>query len=101
MKRKHKKEIEERFFKFDINSEAFNYVTSYLDSVETEANTILWRIGLCLFYYDVSHYHIKIYKQPISYYFNTKNNNISYVAVNIITRHCFLFYNEAKNIRKG
>lgn len=96
MKRKHKKEIEERFFMFNINSESFNYLTlSYFNSVKT-ANTVLWRIGLCLFYYDVSHYQIKIYKDhPISYYFNT-DNNISYVEVNLITRNCFLFYNEAK-----
>lgn len=95
MKLKHKREIEERFFKFDMNSESFNHLLSYFDFVKT-ANTVFWRIGLCLFYYDVSHHQIEIYKdQPITYY-SKPNNNISYVAVNLIMHNCYLFYNEAK-----
>ena len=90
MKLKHKKEIEERFFKFDINSESFNNLILYPPAV-------LWWIGLCLFYYDVSHHQIEIYKdQPIVVYYSNPNNNISYVTVNLIIYNCYLFYNEAK-----
>ena len=88
MKLKHKKEIEERFFKFDMNIESFNNLTLYPPAV-------LWWIGLCLFYYDVSHHQIVIYKKPIVCY-SSPNNNISFVTVNLITYNCYLFYNEAK-----
>ena len=89
MKLKHKREIEERFFKFDMNHESFNYLILC-------PTAVLWRIGICLFYYDVSHYQIEIYKdQSITYYSNL-DNNISYVSVNLITCKCYLFYNEAK-----